>query len=205
MKLIVSITDENYRKATNFKLRDEWLDRNIDCEFSSENAPAYQAYHYNDPIYVERMTIKRTGPACVRNIIEELCDKPQKTQDFDNVITPVRSIPKEYRKPVRKLGLHWLKRKIRSYSLEVAVAKAIESIRFEVEKMQFLRLEDHVDDLVTVMEPVSEEIVITKFFTTLREANFNFQHVIAAQLTYRYPEVLTFYREIGLPMVRTVH
>jgi hypothetical protein len=146
-----------------------------------------RAYLFDQQTYIKDITVKLTGNDSFGKVVNpDHLDKINSLQ--------IEGIEGKYRVPKRDLGLAWTNRKVQRCPRPVAMTKVIASIRFELETMKILRLEDHVENLVTAtncsLVEVTEELLLE-----LKASDLNFQKAEAVQNTLRYPDISLFYRD----------
>lgn len=169
----------------------------IEDSFSKKCTMAMKAYLFDQPAFIMDITVKLTGFHPVG-----LVARPYLGRKTGICVKELKS---SYRKAIREIGMQWVNYPVRRCgSKDAAIATILESIKFELEVMKILRLEDHVENLASATG-CSIPSAINDLLAVLSKTDFDFRKAEAVQNTLRYTSITQFYQDCFIEDKKYVH
>ncbi len=206
MKEIEYISEDNYKPGKRYQ--SGLLKRQISSTFKifDSDSPQLRAYSYDKTNQIEMDTPCLTGPVCVKDIVAALVDRPAAniTGDLNPIGLSLRSVRDHAENCCNDRS--WMHMPLFTPPVDekptirkdIVFNRAIESIKFEVNHMCFLRLDDHISNVLESLK-ISEADVkntISEFLKALEKMpNIEYNKIQAIQITGRFIDSESFYKE----------
>lgn len=224
LELMSMIIARNYNAAdvnetgyySHLYIVDPILNREIYGSFVDGNFPARQLYGYDRGQDREKLTIAKTGPIVVRDIVGDYISGAVNSDN--NTIHPFRVINSNIRVPIRRYGNQWLSEKIFDARnipdiREVLLEKAINSLQFEVSHCRLMRLDAHIEDMINSWDKafsnqINQELIavfLTRVDQMIADGELDLTYIIGFELTYQYSEVEQFIERHRIDRKLTFH
>lgn len=200
LRFICSLVEENYRQTEDeFSKSDPVTGETVFSFIAVYNPTIRQTYvydNYKDGEYIERITPMKTGGGPIRSFLKnEMLGKwlqtPQGAGDIFRNLSAYRKVAINHRA--------WINQPLVHYDESEVLSKVIASIRFEAEELQFLRLDDHVDNYASVMG-LTLEAAGTIIISQLEKEEIDYEQVKSFQLLFTNLATVEFYQKIKLPL-----
>lgn len=194
LDLIAKVIIENYcNPSVIYEIQDEYLNTTITSYCGMHNSILRQLYSYDrhrDGEYIERITPNKTGGGPVRAVIsQEIIGKnPEKGDQFID-LSEYTSGAYNHRQ--------WINQPL--VASRDILKTVIESIRFEVEILKMLRLDDHIDNFASVTGKSLSDSANT-IINMLEQTPINYSQLKGIQIIFNNPHTLRFYQKQGFPL-----
>jgi hypothetical protein len=150
------------------------------------NAPHMMAYFYEDPHYIEDVTSRRSGPFCVRLVVEDEENKIHNGKTYISEIGRMQNITK----PLPANSRSWIGMDL---TINLEDDKCLERIKmtinFEFNKFKILRLDDHINNLMEANK-CNENQAFNVIFQIIDRLDM--KAIIAVQLTFQHDTSIRF-------------
>ena len=156
------------------------------CDFNiSQNNSFYRlSYYSEDSAYVIQSTILQTGPYCVRKILLDNLKNLIPPQELKSEVKPMENLTY-----VVANHRNWIDIPIPIMIHSIAIKKIEETIKFEIEKFQILRLDDHVAGLMQSTR-TTQDLATLEILNII--SNVDISSVQCIQITYRFRETVEY-------------
>jgi hypothetical protein len=167
--------------------------------------PVYEAHCGDESNVIEETTIRRTGPESLHRMVQDIVNVPIQYSPGKSAVL-LRSIEKQWRTyPPNHRA--WCEMPVlKMPSADTSIERALKAMEFEVNVMKFLALDTHIQNILDSCDGFDDKAaIIGQFFTKIRECKkkFKFNGLQGIQLTFQNPQVLEFYKKMGIPLYKT--
>jgi hypothetical protein len=143
--------------------------------------------------YTVLATIERTGPACVRSVLEEYKLLPSSEGTplirMDRLTAPMPNTR------------NWIGKKLSTMLAERQILEIVQdNMRFEIIHFKLLRLDDHIRNLIELFPHKTDEMiryVLSKAEELLANKQYK-RELVSIQLTYQFPDSIQFCERLYL-------